>query len=249
MLAALQRQLIYFPETAPEAALLDAADHSGLQAWRDDRGDIIGWRAGNGDGPRVVVFHGNAGHALYRQYFAAGFLALGRGWQVYLFEYPGYGARPGSPSEERIKDAAADALQTLLQQDPQPLYLVGESLGSGVATALAARFGEQVAGVLLVTPFTSLTEVAKTHYSFLPVDALLRERYDSQQALAGYRGPVAFLIAGEDEIVPAVLGHQLHDGYRGPKWLHEQAGARHNTLDFNPSAAWWRQVTRFWASY
>ena len=250
MFATLQRQLIYYPESAPEEALLETASRIGLLDWRDGSGQLIGWRTRPaGDAPRrVVVFHGNAGHALYRDYFAAGFLAQGVEWQVYLFEYPGYGARPGSPSEPGIKNAATDAIQGLLADDPRPLYLTGESLGGGVATYLASTFPEQVGGLLLVTPFTSLPDVAGQHYGLLPVRALLSERYDSQEALGHYNGPVAFLIAGSDEIVSAALGHKLHESYRGPKWLREQAGAGHNTLDFNPAAMWWREVAEFLVS-
>jgi pimeloyl-ACP methyl ester carboxylesterase len=249
--ATLQRQLIYFPEVATEQSLLKTADRAGLLDWRDDKGQLIGWRSrsSGGESRRLVVFHGNAGNAVYRQYFAAGFLALGSAWQVYLFEYPGYGARPGSPSESGIKATAAEALEGLLAKDTSPLYLLGESLGSGVASYLAGRFTDKVAGVLLVTPFTSLTDVAGHHYGFLPVKALLSERFDSKEALTHYPGPVAFLLAGNDEIVPASLGRELYESYQGPKWLREQAGAGHNTLDFDPTAAWWREVTDFWSSH
>jgi pimeloyl-ACP methyl ester carboxylesterase len=250
MFATLQRQMIYYPEVAPEEALLATAEKFGLLDWRDDDQQLIGWYTQSpGDNPgRVVVFHGNAGHALYRQYFAAGFLALEQAWQVYLFEYPGYGARPGAPSESDIKEAAASAVNQLLADDPGPIYLVGESLGSGVATHLAGIFRDRVAGVLLVTPFTSLPDVAGHHYGLLPVRALLNERYDAKEALTRYNGPVAFLIAGNDEIVPATLGRELYDGYRGPKWLQEQAGAGHNSLDFDPGAQWWRELEEFWLS-
>jgi len=247
MLAALQRQLIYFPENAPEDSLVRLAAVNGLRDWRNDSGDLIGWHTPDthSQSRRLVVFHGNAGHALYRQYYAAGFGALGEAWDVYLFEYPGYGARPGSPSEEGIKAAARDAVRALLAADSRPLFLLGESLGSGVATYLAGALPDQIDGLLLVTPFTSLVDVAAKHYAFLPVRTMLSERYDSVKALSHYRGPVAFLIAGSDEIVPSALGRALHDNYRGPKWLREQAGAGHNTLDFNPAAGWWREVATF----
>jgi hypothetical protein len=63
-----------------------------------------------------------------------------------------------------------------------------------------------------------------------------------------YDGPVAFLVAGNDEIVPATLARRLYESYRGPKWLFEQPDAGHNTLDFDPSAPWWQEVTEFWPS-
>lgn len=247
MFSTLQRQLIYFPQAAAEGELERAAARMGLQDWRDDKGRLIGWRSrpGAGEVRRVVVFHGNAGYALHRYYYVAGFLAQAQAWEVYLFEYPGYGARPGEPSESGIKAAATEAVKSLLADDRGPLYLVGESLGSGVASHLAALFPEQIDGMLLVTPFTSLADVAAHHYRFLPVRALLSEHYDSVQPLSRYRGPVAFLLAGSDEIVPPALGMRLYDGYQGPRWLRVESGARHNTLDFSASGDWWREMSRF----
>ena len=249
MLAALQRQLIYFPTTAPEERLLEMASRLGLQAWRDDEGLAVGWRpAGDYHGnKRLLVFHGNAGFALDRAYFREGFEHLADGWEIILFEYPGYGARPGKPSAELIKRAAATALEELTNDDERPLYLLGESLGSGVASYLAGKYPEQVAGLLLVTPFTSLADMAAKHYPILPVRALLSEDYDSVEALAVYRGPVAFLLAGRDEIVPTELGQALHDGYAGSKWLRIEPNASHNTLPYHPGADWWREVADFLA--
>ena len=159
MFATLQRQLIYYPQIEAEEDLLRTADHIGLLDWRDEHGQLIGWRSNSGgeDARRVVVFHGNAGYALHRSYYVAGFLAQDDNWDVYLFEYPGYGARPGEPSEADIKGAAKRAVELLLNHDARPLYLVGESLGGGVASYLSSLFPEQVGGMLLVTPFTCRT--------------------------------------------------------------------------------------------
>jgi len=247
MFATLQRQLIYYPTVESEAELLRAAAGTGLLDWRDENDQLIGWRShsGNGDANRIVVFHGNAGYALHREYYVTGFLAQKQDWDVYLFEYPGYGARSGKPSEAGIKAAAAKAVKLLLGSDARPVYLAGESLGSGVASHLASLFPEQVGGMLLVTPFTSLPDVAAQHYKFLPVRTLLSERYDSVAALSHYHGPVAFLLAGSDDIVPPALGLRLHDSYAGPKWLYIEARAGHNSLTFYPQADWWREVSKF----
>lgn len=90
MLATLQRQLIYFPQIGSEQDLMANAFAIGLRDWRDDAGRLIGWRSGSGgeDARRVLVFHGNAGYALHRDYYVAGFLAQEQDWDVYLFEYP-----------------------------------------------------------------------------------------------------------------------------------------------------------------
>jgi len=247
MLAALQRQLIYFPSKAQVDELSGLASRMGLQAWRDDAGKAIGWRTPGDPGARyrMLVFHGNAGYALNRGYFVTGLRALGNQWDVFLFEYPGYGAREGTPSEVSFQAAATQALEGLLAADSRPVFITGESLGSGVASFLASRFPADVAGLLLVTPFSSLVDVAAHHYPFLPVRALLTERYDSREALSHYGGPVAFLLAGRDEVVTSELGRQLYDSYSGPKWLYVEAYAGHNTLPYSPGAPWWGEVSDF----
>lgn len=248
MLAALQRQLIYYPTTATEAQLVEAAAAAGMQAWRDGDGAFIGWQpSGNSRGnKRLLVFHGNAGHALDRLYFRDGFAALYDGWEVLLFEYPGYGAREGVPSAETIRQAASAALEALTGNDSRPLYLLGESLGSGVAAYLAGAYPDRVAGLLLITAFTSLADVAATHYPILPVRTLLREEnFDSVAALANYRGPVAFLLAGRDEIVPLESGQALYESYGGPRWLRVEPRAGHNSLPYHPLEAWWRDAADF----
>jgi pimeloyl-ACP methyl ester carboxylesterase len=250
MLTALQRQLIYFPSKAKSDVLSELASRMGLQAWRDSEGMVIGWKTPGNPGARyrMLVFHGNAGYALDRNYFVTGLRELGNQWDVFLFEYPGYGAREGTPSEANFKATATQALQALLAVDSRPIFITGESLGSGVASFLAATFPKHVAGLLLVTPFSSLADVGAHHYPFLPVRTLLGERYDSREALSHYRGPVAFLLAGRDEVVTTESGQQLYDSYSGPKWLHVETHAGHNTLSYNPGALWWGEVSAFLTS-
>jgi len=250
MLTALQRQLIYFPSKAQADVLSELASRMGLQAWRDNAGEAIGWKSPGDPNARyrMLVFHGNAGYALNRDYFVSGLRALGNQWDVFLFEYPGYGAREGTPSEVNFKATATQALEALLAIDSRPVFITGESLGSGVASFLASTFPNDVAGLLLVTPFSSLADVAAHHYPFLPVRILLSERYESREALSHYGGPVAFLLAGRDEVVTSELGQQLYDSYSGPKWLHVEARAGHNTLPYNPGAPWWGEVSTFLTS-
>lgn len=247
-----QRQYIYFPVRASEADLFGLAGRMNLAPWRDPEGRVIGWRTRRAllEPPkyRVVIFHGNAGMALHRNYFVDGFGRVGEGlrWEVILFEYPGYGARPGKPTESAIKEAAVAAVKALLAEDDRPLYLVGESLGGGVATHVARQFPDRISGLLLVTPFNRLADVAAHHYPYLPVRWLLRERYDLQEDLAEYRGPVAVLLAGRDEVVPTRLGQKVYDSYQGPKRLWVQEGVTHNMLDVDPQSAWWGEVAGFW---
>ena len=262
MLLAFQRRLIYYPTRAPEDALLRQARGTSLSPWRDEAGRLHGWRAATAARPpgrptapglpagrrRMVLFHGNAGYALHRTYFADLLRVSGGGadWDLYLFEYPGYGARPGTPAESDIVRLAVEAVDGLWEQDPEPVFLTGESLGAAVACAVAKQRPDRVAGLLLITPFNNLSDVARHHYPFLPVRWLLRERYPSDAHLRGYAGPVAFVLADEDEVVPAALGRKLFEGYSGPKRLWVLPGVGHNDIAYDAAGAhWWREGLGF----
>ncbi len=249
-MAVLQRKLIFFATKADESTLLESAERLRLAPWRNSDGEIIGWRvprvsslAAN----RLLVFHGNAGYAVMRNHFRIGFERLGNGrlWDVVLFEYPGYGARGGDPSEETINSAATEALEQLTIEDDRPVFVVGESLGSGPASYLAGKFPGKVCGLFLITPFSSLTDVAAYHYPFLPVRLIMLDRFDNVAALSNYESPLAVLLAGRDRIVPARLGLRLFKSYVGPKIMVTLEESGHNQIDFGPDAGWWRTVSNF----
>ncbi len=243
-LAAVQRALIYHPLRLDAAACSDLAEVQGFEGWTNAAGDAIGFRSlPDGDDPRaplaVLLAHGNAGCALQRAEYAAPLRAAApdRAVSVYLLEYPGYGARPGSPSQQSFLAAAEDALEAIPAD--VPVVVLGESIGSGVAAATAKADPERVAGLVLLTPFDSLANVAQHHYPVLPVRWLLRDRYPSSEWLRSYRGPVAIIVAGRDTVVPARFGRQLHDGYQGPKLVITVEDADHNdVLYLLPESAW-----------
>lgn len=244
-----QRHLIYFPSRAPEEEMLELARSAGCRPWRNESGEIIGWR--NVDSRReargrILILHGNAGVALNRTHYleALELVDAGRSWEVILFEYPGFGARSGHPGEKALRAAGAEAIDQLMREDSRPVYLLGESIGSGPACALASDF-DAIAGVVLVTPFSSLVDVAVRQYRWLPVRRLLRDRYDNIKALAGYQRPVVMIIAGHDEMTPPELGRRLHASLSGPSLFIEQPEARHNTIDLSPTAPWWKEASEF----
>lgn len=252
-LAGCQRHYIYYPQRAGEDDLLAEAERYGAEAWRDGSDRLIGWKvlAPLGSGPlrRALVFHGNAGMAMHRSYYAEGLQSAAgdERWAVYILEYPGYGSREGTPGEDAFYEAARSALGELLAAQDESVLLIGESLGSGVASRMAAEYPEEVDGLLLVTPFTTLADVGARHFRWLPVRLLLRDRYDNVSALREYGGPVAVLLAARDEVIPAELGKELYDGYDGSKKLWIQEGSGHNTLDLSSGLPWWDELSGFLA--
>ena len=250
LVAIFQRSITYFPQRATAAEVTAAAARHGLEPWRARNGEIIGWRpprTANRAANRMLVFHGNAGFALHRTYYADGFGALDQGakWEVHLFEYPGYGARAGQPGEKSFIEAAAAALAEMQAEDARPIFLLGESIGSGTACALAGQHAEAIAGICLVTPFARFAEVAAHHYPFIPVRLILRDRWDNVAGLSTYRGRLAMWIAGRDEIVTPEQGHRLFESWGGSKQSWVNPTSDHNTMDYLPSNPWWRETSDF----
>jgi alpha-beta hydrolase superfamily lysophospholipase len=173
--AATQDRFLYQPSREPEAALLRLARSHGLEPIRDSNQEITGWRLPNAAARRrVIVSHGGAGHALQRLFYAQ---ALDRlGWEVSLFEYPGFGARRGAPGRDSFLRAGDEFIQAAFADDDRrPVYLLGEIMGSGTACILARQNHDQIAGLALVVPYARMAEVAKKRMPCLPVDLILRD--------------------------------------------------------------------------
>lgn len=236
----LQNTLLYFPDRAT----VEEMEAGGMRAWpaaQDFRG-LVAEPAGAARGT-VIVFHGNAGHAGHREFYAK---FLGRlGLRVILAEYPAYGPRDGALGERSF---AADAEQTLLLAHRRyggPFLLIGESLGAAVVAAAAARQRDRIAGLLLITPWERLESVATHHYPWLPVSWFLRDRYDSAAYLAAWDRPVVVAVAERDSIVPARFGKALFDVLAQPKRFMVIKGAEHNDWPVRIDEAWWRDVIAF----
>jgi len=248
----MQRSFIYHPQTQSLDTALAIAQRIGGNPWQDAGGKWLGWRYGTPEaGRRVLVMHGNAGQALDRRYFTELFRGLHETgpWQVTVLEYPGFGPRAGTPSEQALRDAALQAMDVLQAERAEPVLLLGESLGSGVAAHVAAARPAAVAGIVLVTPFYSLGAVAQHHMPFLPVSLLLRDRFESLKLLADFAGPMVIVTGTADTIVPEPLALPLKAAHRGPLLHWSQPGAGHNNMDVNPRAEGWRKIDAFLAEH
>lgn len=236
----LQDHWLYFPDKASLADMVSGR----LRAWptpQDFRGLVA-----EPEGPvrgTAIVFHGNAGHAGHRDFYAAALTRLRL--RVILAEYPGYGPREGPLGEQNL---VADAEQTIAlahRRYGEPLLLVGESLGAGVVAAAIASQRDRTTGLLLITPWDRLENLATHHYPWLPVQWLLRDRYDSATHLASYARPVVVAVAERDSIVPARFGTALYEGLAEPKRLTVIKAADHNDWLDHVDDAWWREAISF----
>ncbi len=246
-IATFQRKLIYFPTKASEEMLLGHARAEALEPWRDEAGTLIGWRHRGQKSPsaaRFLVFHGNAGYALHRVQYALE-LTSAVDCEVCILEYPGYGSRSGKPSQETLLAAGEQALRLLKKENVvSPIFLVGESLGTGVAAGVTARAPALVSGLILITPLNRMTDVASYHFPWLPVRWILADRYPAVEWLQKFPGPLAVVVAENDEVIPKRFGRALYDSFAGPKRLWVKPGM-HNTIHASLDAGWWREATEF----
>lgn len=248
VLAFVQRKLLYFPTHMAEAETISIGEAQGFQPWTRASGEFIGWKRATSkpQARRLLVVHGNGGMALHRADYAQAFEGLehGRPWDVRLMEYPGYGFRPGSPSRQEFNQGVAQAVSEWGTEGAEPVYLLGESLGSGPVCDVAAAAPSRIAGLILVTPFARLPEVAQAHFPFLPVKMLVRDRWDNVAALKKYSGPVAVIVAGRDEIVGTAQSETLFMNYAGRKHRVLFPEAMHNDSDIH-DAYWAKEVGEF----
>lgn len=223
---AFQRTLIYYPSNAPFEALKPLAERQGLLPWLDANHNFIGWRSIHGSGVPVLILHGNAGYALHRSDVVSRLRGAEVTCPIYILEYPGYGARRGTPTEDHLVVSALEAIDILGQET----VLLGESLGSGVACAVASQRANSVRGLMLIAPFDSLVAVAKKHYPLMPVGLILKDRYQSSRALQGFGGPLAVIMAEEDVVIPEDSTLRLFESYSGPKKLWRILRTGHNEV-------------------
>lgn len=241
-----QERMIFFPTVHLDDEFDEAANTSGFKPWRDEQGNRIGWKRVQPDAERVILAcHGNGGSAVNRFELSA-ILSSGPVIDLYLLEYPGYGSRPGRPSEKSLVAAAVEAIDWLRGPSGSPdlpIWLLGESLGTGVASAAAAARPDAVTGLILVTPFDSLVGAAQCHYPWLPVGGLMRHRFDSVKNLSRFHGPVAIVIAGDDLTTPPKLGQRLAASLSASNRVWLIPGAGHN--DTTALLQEWPEMTQW----
>jgi uncharacterized protein len=224
-LAAAQRERIVAQRPGVESLFIDAADGTRLHGWHSKGESLVLYFGGNAEEVSWMLDQGA------RRTPEVGWL---------LVDYRGYGSSAGSPSEAAL---VSDAIRWYDQMEKQykKIYVFGRSLGSGVAVQVAAQ--RPTAGVILVAPFDSLVEVGKRHYPFLPVDWMLKHRFDSVALAPQIGAPLLCIVAMSDDIIPAGHSQRLYDAWAGPKRWIGLDGAGHNSTD--DAANYWTSIAAF----
>ncbi len=225
-----QRSMMYFPETVhttPTQAGLPEAEEVTLTT--ADGARLVAWHVAPREGrPVVLYFHGNGGALHYR---VERFRKLVRdGIGLLGLEYRGYAGSSGSPSEPGLMADGEAAYAFVAARYPgKQIVLWGESLGTGLAVALAAE--KPVGRVILEAPFTSAVAVAGLRYWYLPVRLLMKDQYRSDERIEKITAPVLILHGMHDHVVPYAMGERLFEQTKAPKHIVKFLDGDHEDLD------------------
>jgi len=212
----------------------------------DDGTGVVGWhRPGSerDDRPVMIFFHGNGENLetmkatdLYERLAALGVPLL-------VVDYPGYGRSTGQPSEESLKSAATAALKWAGELYPNRAVVpCGWSLGAALAIHLAATRPTEIEGVVAISPWISLPEVAKAHFPGWLVAMGLREEYDSLQAAPRVSSPALVIHGAADSIIPMDQGKSVAESLQSARWVPVEGAGHNDLLSF---AVVWREIDSF----
>ncbi len=243
----LERRFVFFPTRDVAATPADfGVEFEDVYFTTSDGLHLNGWYV-PGRGETVWLwFHGNGGDLGHR----AEEMALFHhkvGANVFIFDYRGYGKSEGQPSERGTYRDARDALEYLEgRPDAKGKRIVyfGRSLGAAVAVELAVEHAP--AGLVLVSPFTSLRDMAKLSHPLVPLAAWVAgDRYDSAARIGKIHRPVLIMHGEHDEIVPVQQGEALSRAANDPKTFRLLPGAGHNDTFYAGGPVYWEQLNEF----
>jgi fermentation-respiration switch protein FrsA (DUF1100 family) len=166
----------------------------------------------------ILIFHGNAGNLFNRVYKLNELNKLDV--NILLISWRGFSGNKGKPTEKNLYHDAEEAVKWLNNRGAisKNIILYGESLGTGVATELGTSnaFG----GIILESPFTSIANAAKIYYPYLPVNIILKDRYDSIGKIKNITTPILIMHGKKDNIVPQKMGLELYEKANQPKFSY-----------------------------
>lgn len=229
---ALQRDLMYLPDDAPlvppsHYAMLDGVEEANVTT--ADGLELAAWYVAAPPGrPTVLMFHGNGGSLVYERYRLKHFMDAGLG--AMLLAYRGYSGNEGTPTEEGLYEDARAALVWLERRgiDGKSVVLYGISLGTGVATKMAAE--RELGAVVLEAPYTSTVDVAALRFPVVPVAWLLEDRFESLTRIEAVTEPLLVMHGDSDFVIPQRFGRQLYEAANAPKEGFWPTGVGHNDL-------------------
>ena len=178
------------------------------------------------DKPVIILYHGNAGSACDRYFYADIFAQAGYGFVI--VEYAGYSNDSQSPTHDRIKQDVINVISYLTENGVIDVTIIGESIGTGAASYHALLESPQK--LILVSPFTDLVDVAKNRFWFYPAQLLVNNAFNNVTSLENYSGKTLIIHGTDDNIIPHKLGRRLFESLRSSKEFVSIDEAGHNNV-------------------
>ena len=178
----------------------------------------------------ILYFHGNAGDLTNRVHKLNELNKLDV--NILIISWRGFSGNQGKPTEKNLYNEARKSVEWLneIGVTSKNIILYGESLGTGVATELGQN--NSFSGIVLESPFTSIADAAKIYYSYLPVNLLLKDRYDTIKKIKNIKIPVLIMHGKKDNIVPFFMGEKLYQMANEPKYKYFSEEDDH-MMEFN----------------
>ena len=232
----IEKRLIFHPDKSNDHTTPDAygIQYDDVTFRTEDGLNLNGWFVpGKKSLPdaglhTLLWFHGNSGN-INRRLDNIKMLHDRVPVNVFIFDYRQYGRSEGKISEQGTYIDARAALAYLHSRNDinnDKIIFFGRSLGSAVAVELAVK--EKCRALILETPFTSIKEMGKKLYPFLPFTFFLRTKYDSLSRIGDIKVSTLIMHGDKDELVPIEQGKMLYEKANDPKEFYTIPGAMHN---------------------
>jgi pimeloyl-ACP methyl ester carboxylesterase len=236
---ATQRQKIFVPaavlQTTPDRLGMKYEEVHIPSGSGTERGDIDAWwiPSERPDATTILYFHGNDKNMGHAHDVDCAARLHGMGYNLLMIDYRGYGkSTGGEPSEAKVYEDAEASWNYLIKQrasDPKRTFIYGHSLGSAIAIELAVHHPE-AAGIIAESAFTSMVEMGKRKYPYLPVEPLLNQRFDSLAKAGSLKIPFLLIHGTWDKLIPYQMSQQLFAKAPQPKSLKLIEGGQHQNV-------------------
>jgi hypothetical protein len=249
----IEKGLIFHPGKGNDSATPDVygIEYDDVTFRTEDGLNLNGWfvpgrkSSPDADLHTLLWFHGNAGN-INRRLDNIKMIYDRVPVNVFIIDYRQYGRSEGKVSEQGTYIDARAALAYLHSRkeiNQEKIIFFGRSLGSAVAVELALK--EKCRALILETPFTSIEEMGKMLYPFLPVSLLLKTKYDSLSKIGDIKVPVLIMHGDEDKLVPIEHGRKLYETANEPKEFYTIPGAGHNDTHIVGGEEYFDVIKRF----
>jgi uncharacterized protein len=228
----IQETMVFHPRglSSPVPATVNGKSVENIEIPVAGSTHVRGWfrKAGQGEKQKLVIYFGGNAEEISYLLNDSSFC---EGWSLALTNYRGYGQSDGKPGEQALFEDSIKIYDYYMNRgdiDKNRVVVMGRSLGTGVATFLASR--RPARAVILVSPFGSIADVAREQFPFVPIDLILKHRFDSYLYAPAVKAPLLCILGSVDTTIPPAHSLKLAGKWGGPSEIHELTGFGHNDL-------------------